>query len=1241
MKKTEVPVLLHENIHTLTDLLDQACEKFADRVFLRYERNDSIYDVTYRHLGAECHAFASWAAETGRKVGHPIKVGLLGSAGPHYIALMFGLMAGGAVSVPLDIQLDFDTLSDNLNRSDVDVLFYDWDYVRRIQGIEDRCPGLSAIYCLQQGRNVQCSEDILAEYATVPYVRPDTKPSDLAMILFTSGTTGKGKGVMLSHGNLTDNVFNDDEPGDASQDTCLNVLPIHHVFCITCDILLTARYGGNVALNPELSKIAQGIQHFQPTVIRMVPMLAKALYNRIQSLLATNPGMTGREAAHQVLGHRLNRLVCGGGYLAPELANHYYELGIPVQQGYGMSECSPKISVPDWTRTDKVASVGHLVKGCEVRVVDGEIQVKSPSVMMGYYKDPENTAAALTEDGWLRTGDLGYLDDENFLYLTGRVKNLIILSNGENVAPEELENMFVDEPLTEDVLIYGDNDMICAEIYPNFKYAEDHGIRNVESAVEELVQQINAKLPTFKRILRSHTRKKPFKKTSSKKIIRSAFFEELKNAKETQEVMRLPETDLQKTFYEIAAAQLGHQNFGTDMDLYEAGLDSMGSIMLLSSIYDQTKLSMTLDDLVKHSTVLELEKLYIEKQNAETIDYSVREVYPLTTLQLYFAYVMRGNTTSNLPFCWRLDPEVDLDRLQQAVKDLFEVHPEMKDIIQKDENGVYQNFRDDSREVVLPVIDMTEQQWQEEFPTMVKPFMYEQGELLYHAYIIRTEENRYFFFDLAHIIGDGMSLNIIFEDLNRLYAGEKLKFEGYSYYEYVLDYKAKDAAGLRQKNIEYFQELTKDFRVRKSILTRRDCYDLAHGHNANLRNHFYQISRSKLKGYCQKFGVSENVLFLSAFNYCIGLFMNETDTISSSIHSGRTDSRWNRLVGPLFLTYLYRQTEKPHEKVAAFLKRNADQIMETMRCYISTQHPDEMFFQYQGDILNIDTIGGRPAEKQPIHLDSLPFHLMIMSDWRGYYYELRYWENRFDKEQLQVFMTVYESVVMALMSVESVDQIRRQLPETIYPKHYELRAGDLERALSAARKTRLMKNVPEDQRLKVYVMDETLQKKPFGGWGRLYIKDQKFDGATAVYKNPYGQGMIYETPYTARILPDGSLDLMEHSGRIVMAERTMGRSFPNLYAIEKTMKTLPGVTDASAYIFYGENNGFYLAADLKLTPEAAEKRAEALAQVTADGDEQELQAARAAADPFSLEKVAAYAESKLGAGNIPQVVNII
>ncbi|MBP3209328.1 MAG: hypothetical protein J6M64_05360, partial [Oscillospiraceae bacterium] len=249
---------------------------------------------------------------------------------------------------------------------------------------------------------------------------------------------------------------------------------------------------------------------------------------------------------------------------------------------------------------------------------------------------------------------------------------------------------------------------------------------------------------------------------------------------------------------------------------------------------------------------------------------------------------------------------------------------------------------------------------------------------------------------------------------------------------------------------------------------------------------------------------------------------------------------------------------------------------------ISTQHPDEMFFQYQGDILNIDSIGGRPAAKQPIHLDSLPFHLMIMCDWRGYYYELRYWENRFDREQLEVFMTAYEAVVMAMMQVNSVDQIRRQLPETIYPKHYELRKGDLERALSVVRKNRLMPEIPEDRRLKVYVLDETLQKKPFGAWGRLYVRDQEFRDMTASYRNPFGEGRIFETPYTARILPDGSLDLLEHSGRTIMAERTMGRSFPNLYAMEQALLTCPGVTSAECYVCYGGNNALQLTADLEL-----------------------------------------------------------
>ena len=149
-------------------------------------------------------------------------------------------------------------------------------------------------------------------------------------------------------------------------------------------------------------------------------------------------------------------------------------------------------------------------------------------------------------------------------------------------------------------------------------------------------------------------------------------------------------------------------------------------------------------------------------------------------------------------------------------------------------------------------------------------------------------------------------------------------------------------------------------------------------------------------------------MFLTAYNYCIAIFSNEKDAVSSSIHSGRTDSRWARLAGPLFLTYFFRYTQVPHETVPQLLQRSGRQIMDTMRCYISNLHADEMFFQYQGDILNMDQIGGEPAERMPMQLDSLPFHLQVMSDDNGYFYELRYWKNRFDQSQLTFFMFWWE-----------------------------------------------------------------------------------------------------------------------------------------------------------------------------------------------------------------------------------------
>ncbi len=1167
-------MITYQNTKTIYDLVRRAGEDHGDHVFLRYEDNGVIYDVTYRQFAADCMAIAAWAEGQSRRLGHKIKVGLMGSSSHHYLAVMLGVMGSGCVSVPLDVQLNLETFCDNLNRSDVDVLFYDWEHHALAEGAKEQCPNISLFYSLQHGNHVPCSDNILNEYAGHP-VQPDTDEKDLAMILFTSGTTGRGKGVMLSQQNLIDNTFCTTDNDHPEKEVYLNILPIHHVFCINGDVLIVMRYGSTLCLNRDMSRLAAHIQLFQPSVIRMVPMVAKALYNRIAVMARQSSSRSMAKIRTEVLGHQLHKIISGGGYLAPELAANFNRLGISIAQGYGMSECAPKISSPDWSRPDKVASVGKVVDRCKVRIVDGEIQVKSPSVMMGYYKEPDKTAEAITEDGWLCTGDLGYVDEEGFLYLTGRKKNLIILSNGENVAPEQLENMFEDDRLVEEILVFGEDDTITAEIYPNYKYAQAAGITDIDNVISEIVKRHNEALPSFKRIQKFRTRETPFEKTSSKKIKRQQYFTEKKKEEDVLLSVRHPENRLQAQIYESVANVLGHQRFGIDTDLYDVGMDSMGSVMLLTDLYEKLKLSVTLDDLLTHTTILTLEELVHEKQTIASVDYTKRNVYPLTNLQLYFAYVMRGNTTANLPFLFRLDPSVELEKLKTSIETLLDVHPQLKGLVQLDE-GVFKNFRRDDFHAEILITTLSDAEWEKTRKGLLAPYLYGENEPLYHIGIYRTESANYLFFDVAHIMGDGVTMNILFEDLNAIYAGNHVEPEKYTFYEYILDEKDKDARGLRSENIAYGLDLMKNFKVRKSILNRKEWGSLKQGVNAEIKNRFENLNRKKITSFCRKHGISENAMFLTAYNYCIGIFSNEKDTVCSSIHSGRTDSRWSRLAGPLFLTYNFRYTNIPHETVPQLLKRSGRQIMDTMRCYISNLHTDEMFFQYQGDILNVDEIGGAPAERMPIRLDALPFHLQVMSDKKGYYYILRFWENRFDREQLNIFMTCMESVMEAMLDETSVRRLKKHLPVTVFPIHYRITAGKINREAN----NDLVADVPADKLVKAYVLDETCRKQPFGAWGDLYVLDHPTAGWVDKITNPYGKGMLYKTGRVARILPDGSIDMLENGGRTIMQESVRGRSFLNLHKLEQVLKTYEYISNAEAYTCLNDKNSMMLAVDL-------------------------------------------------------------
>jgi acyl carrier protein len=771
-----------------------------------------------------------------------------------------------------------------------------------------------------------------------------------------------------------------------------------------------------------------------------------------------------------------------------------------------------------------------LVGGCEVRVVDGEIQVKSPSVMMGYVNAPELTAQIITPDGWLRTGDVGYVDDERFIYITGRIKNLIILSNGENVAPEQIENLLLDHQLVEECLVYGDDHLIAAEIYPNSKYVTVNGISDVQKAVEEVIQSVNETLPSYKRIAKHLIRTAPFKKTGSNKIIRSqrASRDMILN----QEVIsrRMPENETQQMIYDCVAQILGHQDFGIDSDIFAAGLDSMGCIMLLSSFSEDLKFTLELDEFMAIPTVEKLAKRFTETSHWDEVDHSIRPVYGMSGVQMSFAYVMRGNTTSNIPFLFKLDPSVDLDRMKKAIEGLFPIHPILNDVVQMFQDKGYANFRDDNRPVNIPIIDKAPEEWEETVKGLIRPYLYTPGEPLYHIELYRVGDDKYLFFDVAHIISDGMTASILLEDMNRLYEGETLEPETYTYYDFLIDHEHRMKMGLHIPNIVYYCKLMGDKRITRSILNRPGKLDLSTHVNAALHGRFRNVDEESVLAFCRANNISENVFFLTAFNYLVSIYSDSSDTISSSVHNGRIDSRWGRIAGCLFAAYGFRRKFDESETMVDAVRNSGRQILETMRCYLKNPHPDEMFFQYQGKLLEHDCLGGAPAQSIPLQLDSLPFHLMVMNSKGGYRYELRFWENRFDGRMLQMFLDALDAILEAMLTASKLSQLHDALPKTLFPA-----AG-----------------TPE-------IRDRYGRLQPIGAWGTLTQNG---------------------VDRTARILLDGTVDYLETSGRGIMVENMFGRNFPNLHQIEEVLREYPGVDDAQAFSCYWQDNTIALCADV-------------------------------------------------------------
>lgn len=471
----------------------------------------AVEKKTYTDLKNDSERFSAVLQSLGEEKSH---IAVLGTTSYEWIVSYMGIVNSGSVAVPLDAQLGITELCDLLNRAEVTTLVYDESKAQAAEEAQKECPGLKHVISMSGESAVEGAlpfRKLLGEQK--PGYGYEPKPEELATIMFTSGTTGKSKGVMLSHRNLAENATCLDmkiEPGTV----IMSVLPIHHAYCLSMDILKALSLGSAICINDSLLRVAKNIKLFEPNMILMVPLMIETFAKKLEEV----SWMPAALVRAKVFGKQFHTICSGGAYLNPAYIETFKKYGITILQGYGMTECSPVIST-NLSWFNKEGSVGKLMPNCEAKTVNEELWVKGSSVMQGYYHMPEETAATL-EDGWLKTGDLGYVDEDGFVFLTGRKKNLIITPNGENISPEEIENKLGENRLVQEVLVRDSNGVIEAEIFPDYEYAAKKKIKDMQGALQEIIDAYNKNAPLYKRVFKLKVREVEFEKNTTKKIKR-------------------------------------------------------------------------------------------------------------------------------------------------------------------------------------------------------------------------------------------------------------------------------------------------------------------------------------------------------------------------------------------------------------------------------------------------------------------------------------------------------------------------------------------------------------------------------------------------------------------------------------------------------------------------------------------------------------------------------------------------
>lgn len=554
-------------IADLKHMLETSVQAYGDNVAFmqKFHKEEPYKSITYKEAFETVNALGTALINAGLK---DKRIAVIGENCYQWATGYLAVICGTGVVVPLDKELGASELGQLIKESQASAVMFTEKYTDIFKEIKEN--GDSQLEILiklngdKQEENILTWSGLIAEGKKLlekgdrRFIDAEIDPDAMSELLFTSGTTGIAKGVMLSHKNICfDLMIAPTILRVHTWDIFFSVLPIHHTYEGTAGFLMPLYKGAAIAYCEGLKHIVKNLSEVRPTMFLGVPALFETLYktimknirkqgkeglvkkvmvlNKVTKKVGLDLNKKLLKDILKVFGGRMRVLISGGAAIDPAILQFFNDLGFIAVQGYGLSECAPMGALnPDQHKYMRNASVGHILPGMDVKIVDkdedgiGEICLKGDNVMLGYYNNPEETAKVI-KDGWFYTGDQGYIDDEKFIYITGRKKNVIIASNGKNVFPEELEYLLSKIPYVTESMVWGAEEkgdiVIVAAIRPDMEEVEAVlGKDCDEEAVKKLlwdeVDKINAELPMFKKIRKIAVRNEEFEKNTSKKIKR-------------------------------------------------------------------------------------------------------------------------------------------------------------------------------------------------------------------------------------------------------------------------------------------------------------------------------------------------------------------------------------------------------------------------------------------------------------------------------------------------------------------------------------------------------------------------------------------------------------------------------------------------------------------------------------------------------------------------------------------------